>query len=265
MKVVCGYDPGESHRARFARWADEGAQVVVSPEEDVAKFASDLRDAEVLLHILRPVTEEVLAGAPRLRPSRRSGSGSTPSTSKRRDEGDYRYFRTENETRSLHHYVYSLFEERLREHDLVAEVDAGFDFNEWTEDRFRDGQFVRVTGLVRLMDYGWISTMMEALPSMMRAAHGGGIHLELAYGYSPLSGERGHLLPLRANLIQRLLMPCWLSARRPASGATSSPARPDRGWAGRGALVGPGVRVRGKVPAALPQLAWSHGAPLVRR
>lgn len=27
MKVVCGYDPGEWHRARFAGWADEGAQV----------------------------------------------------------------------------------------------------------------------------------------------------------------------------------------------------------------------------------------------
>src|SRR3712207_193768 len=67
MKVVCGYDPGEPYGPWFAGWADEGAQVVVSPEEDVAKFASDLRDAEVLLHILRPVTEEVLAGAPRLR------------------------------------------------------------------------------------------------------------------------------------------------------------------------------------------------------
>ena len=66
MKVVCGYDPGEYHRVRFAGWMDEWAQVVVSPEEDVAKFASDLRNAEVLLHILRPVTEEVLAGAPRL-------------------------------------------------------------------------------------------------------------------------------------------------------------------------------------------------------
>jgi phosphoglycerate dehydrogenase-like enzyme len=66
MKVVCGYDPGEPHRAWFAGWADDGAQVVVSPEENVAKFASDLRVAEVLLHILRPVTEEVLAGAPRL-------------------------------------------------------------------------------------------------------------------------------------------------------------------------------------------------------
>src|SRR3712207_8780794 len=75
MKVVCGYDPGEALEARFAGWADEGAQVVVSPEEDAAKFASDLRDAEILLHILRPVTEEVLAGAPRLRLGQKIGVG----------------------------------------------------------------------------------------------------------------------------------------------------------------------------------------------
>ncbi len=75
MKVVCGYDPGEALKVRFAGWADEGAQVVVSPEEDVAKFASDLRDAEVLLHILRPITEEVLAGAPRLRLVQKIGVG----------------------------------------------------------------------------------------------------------------------------------------------------------------------------------------------
>ncbi len=75
MKVVCGYDPGETHRARFAGWADEGAQVVVSPEEGETKFLSDIRDAEVLLHILRPVTEEVLAGAPRLSLVQKIGVG----------------------------------------------------------------------------------------------------------------------------------------------------------------------------------------------
>jgi phosphoglycerate dehydrogenase-like enzyme len=75
MKVVCGYDPGEPHRAWFAGWADDGAQVVVSSEENEAKFASDLRDAEVLLHILRPVTEEVLAGTPHLKLVQKIGVG----------------------------------------------------------------------------------------------------------------------------------------------------------------------------------------------
>ena len=75
MKVVCGYDPGEPLRARLAGWANEGARFVVSPEEEVARFAGDLRDAEVLLHILKPVTEEVMAGAPRLRLVQKIGVG----------------------------------------------------------------------------------------------------------------------------------------------------------------------------------------------
>lgn len=97
--------------------------------------------------------------------------GGIPAVLNGRGKGDYRYYRTQNETRSLHHHVYSLFEKRLRDRAAVTEVDTDFDFDGWTEDRFHDGQFVRVTGLVRLMDYGWISMMMEALPGMMRAAH----------------------------------------------------------------------------------------------
>ncbi|MDQ4127575.1 MAG: 2-hydroxyacid dehydrogenase [Actinomycetota bacterium] len=75
MKVVCGYDPGELYERLFAGWASSGAQVVVSPEEDAARLAGDLRDAEVLLHILTPVTDEVLAGAPRLRLVQKIGVG----------------------------------------------------------------------------------------------------------------------------------------------------------------------------------------------
>ncbi len=76
MKVVCGYDPGELGERLFAAWEDEGARVVVSPEEgDHDSFERELRDAEVLLHILKPVTEEVLSGAPRLRLVQKIGVG----------------------------------------------------------------------------------------------------------------------------------------------------------------------------------------------
>jgi len=83
---------------------------------------------------------------------------------------DYRYFRTENETRSFYHYVYSLVEDRLSKDKLITSIDANFDFKQWTNSFFRDGQFVRVTGVVRLMDFAWISTMLEALPKMLRTA-----------------------------------------------------------------------------------------------
>ena len=75
VKVICGYDPGELGEKLFAGWAGENARVVVSPEEEEARFVENLRDAEVLLHILRPVTEEVLSGAPRLRLVQKIGVG----------------------------------------------------------------------------------------------------------------------------------------------------------------------------------------------
>jgi phosphoglycerate dehydrogenase-like enzyme len=76
VKVVCGYDPGELGERLFAAWEDEGAHVVVSPEEgDHDSFERELRDAEVLLHILKPVTEEVLSGAPHLKFVQKIGVG----------------------------------------------------------------------------------------------------------------------------------------------------------------------------------------------
>ena len=75
MKVVCGYDPGNLYETLFAGWANDGARVVVRPEEDMVGLADELRDADVLLHILKPVTDEVLAGAPRLRLVQKIGVG----------------------------------------------------------------------------------------------------------------------------------------------------------------------------------------------
>ena len=143
------------------------------------KTEASLRDFVYLdWERVRSLSAQLLGGVPQ-DATRESGHdlgakgevrGGIPAVLTGKGEGDYRYFRTQNETRSLHHYVYTLFETRLRERGAVTEVDADFDFDRWTEDGFRDGQFVRVTGLVRLMDYAWISIMMEALPGMMRAA-----------------------------------------------------------------------------------------------
>jgi len=82
-------------------------------------------------------------------------------------EGDYRYFRTQNETRSFHHYVYSLVEERLGKEKIIMSIDSHFDFDNWTRATFHDGQFVRITGILRLIDYSWTMGLMEAMPKMM--------------------------------------------------------------------------------------------------
>ncbi len=86
---------------------------------------------------------------------------------------DHRFFRTQNETRSFHHYVYSMVEEELKERTLILTVDENFEMSRWQPDLFNDGDFVEIIGLVRLMDYQWMTTMMEALPRMLGVAHNG--------------------------------------------------------------------------------------------
>lgn len=87
---------------------------------------------------------------------------------------DYRYLRTENETRSFHHHVYSLIEDKLIDDKSLIAIDGNFDFRQWNQSFFQDGQYVRVNGLVRFMDYDWISMMLDALPQMYKTI----IHME---------------------------------------------------------------------------------------
>jgi len=86
-------------------------------------------------------------------------------------EIDYRYFRSNNETRSFHHHVYSLFEDDLIEKSIVTVIEKDFDAERWIPESFYDGQFILVTGLLRIMDYGWVASSMESIPRMQRLSH----------------------------------------------------------------------------------------------
>jgi hypothetical protein len=51
----------------------------------------------------------------------------------------------------------------------LLQLDAGFDFNQrWTPDGFVDGQFVRATGTVRLMDFAWLAAALGGLPAVLK-------------------------------------------------------------------------------------------------
>ncbi len=49
---------------------------------------------------------------------------------------DYRYFKSGNETRSFHHSIYSLVEDRLIDDGLVELIDNNYDFEKWNERNF---------------------------------------------------------------------------------------------------------------------------------
>jgi hypothetical protein len=50
----------------------------------------------------------------------------------------------------------------------VAQIDASFDFSKWTPDGFKDGQFVRASGAIRLLDFTWLSAAMGGLPAVLK-------------------------------------------------------------------------------------------------
>jgi phosphoglycerate dehydrogenase-like enzyme len=75
MKAIFHYDAGPRLKARFTSLAGEGFEIAPCPEEDDSGLAALLPDAEVLLHVLKPVTAAVIEHAPKLRLIQKIGVG----------------------------------------------------------------------------------------------------------------------------------------------------------------------------------------------
>ncbi len=81
---------------------------------------------------------------------------------------DIRYYHSEGETRSLHHYIYSLIEEKLDENRFIFTIDSTTDMQNWNENYFYDGQFVKIKGFIRLMDYQWMLGWMGNFENILK-------------------------------------------------------------------------------------------------
>lgn len=75
MKAVLHYGASPGFRERLERVTEEGLEIVVVDVRDRARFATEMRDASVLLHVLEPVTAAAIAGAPALRLIQKIGVG----------------------------------------------------------------------------------------------------------------------------------------------------------------------------------------------
>lgn len=76
MKAVLHYRASAGFRAALARdAAAAGVDIAVVDETDDAGFAREIADAEVLLHVLQPVTAAMIAQAPRLKLVQKLGVG----------------------------------------------------------------------------------------------------------------------------------------------------------------------------------------------
>lgn len=75
MKAVLQYRAGPGFRDQIAALAPDGLDVVVVDEADEALFTAEMRDADVLLHVLKQVTADVIAAAPALKLIQKIGVG----------------------------------------------------------------------------------------------------------------------------------------------------------------------------------------------
>jgi phosphoglycerate dehydrogenase-like enzyme len=76
VKAVLHYRASAGFRAALARFARAtGVQTAVVDEADEAGFRREIADAEVLLHVLQPVTPAMIAAAPRLKLIQKLGVG----------------------------------------------------------------------------------------------------------------------------------------------------------------------------------------------
>jgi phosphoglycerate dehydrogenase-like enzyme len=73
MKAILHFSASRRLRARLSQIADP--QIVVVDDGDDARFFEELADTAVLLHVLKPVTAEVIARAPRLQLIQKIGVG----------------------------------------------------------------------------------------------------------------------------------------------------------------------------------------------
>ncbi len=75
MKAVLQYRASPGFRARIAEQAPDWLNVAIVDEADKETFAAEMRDAEVLLHVLEQVTATAIEGAPSLALIQKIGVG----------------------------------------------------------------------------------------------------------------------------------------------------------------------------------------------
>ncbi|CAA6606074.1 D-3-phosphoglycerate dehydrogenase [Rhodospirillaceae bacterium LM-1] len=75
MKVLFHFEPGPGLASKIARLAHESIEVAFCAESDEQRFSRLLPEAEVLWHVLKPVTAQTLANAPKLRLVQKIGTG----------------------------------------------------------------------------------------------------------------------------------------------------------------------------------------------
>lgn len=80
---------------------------------------------------------------------------------------DYAFERAGSETKSIHHYLYSILETTLDETAKLVRLDDGYDIRDWNQEKIPDGTLVLARGKIRLADIERTVDALNALPRIM--------------------------------------------------------------------------------------------------
>ena len=75
MKAVLHYRASQGFRQSLATAAPDGLEIIIVEEADTEGFAREMTDADVLLHVLKPLSTADIAAAPALRLIQKIGVG----------------------------------------------------------------------------------------------------------------------------------------------------------------------------------------------
>ena len=75
LKVLFHYAAGQALRSRVEQLSEQGLDVVCCPEGADEPFDENIGDAQILWHVLQPVTEDIIARAPNLKLIQKLGVG----------------------------------------------------------------------------------------------------------------------------------------------------------------------------------------------
>jgi hypothetical protein len=75
---------------------------------------------------------------------------------------------TDGSTRAADERLATALEPALAQRGGVLQIDGNYDFAKWTPESFKDGQFIRAVGAVRLLDFNWLSMALSGLPAVLK-------------------------------------------------------------------------------------------------
>lgn len=75
MKILFHYNAGEKLQTKLKQLSQNGVEIVCCPEGPEQPFLKEVLDADVIWHVLQPLTKEILAQAPKVKLIQKIGVG----------------------------------------------------------------------------------------------------------------------------------------------------------------------------------------------